>query len=123
MSLDVTGKLINLLPVESGQGKNGPWTKQPFIIETEDQYPKKICISAWNDSAKNIQAVPAGTKVKVSISIESREYNGRWYTDIRSWKIETSGNQVDRPVSGFSSASQPIEPMQAEMQQEDDLPF
>lgn len=126
MSLDVTGKLITLLPVETGQGKNGPWTKQPFIIETEEQYPKKVCISAWNDNAKTIQGIKPFSTIKVAISIESREWNGRWYTDLRSWKVEVmnqAGGEMDKPGNNFgASPAVPAESMQTE-NQEDDLPF
>lgn len=125
MSLEITGKLISILPVETGQGKNGPWTKQPFVIETQEQYPKKVCMSAWNDNAKTIQEIKPFSTVKVSISIESREWNGRWYTDIRSWKVEVvnAGAEMDRPVNNFAapSATMPAE-MQSESQ-DDDLPF
>jgi hypothetical protein len=126
MSLEITGKLISILQVENGQGKNGPWTKQPFVIETQEQYPKKVCISAWNDNAKTIQEIKPFSTVKVSISVESREWNGRWYTDIRSWKVEVvaPGAEMDRPVNNFAAPSASSIP--AEMQsegQDDDLPF
>jgi Domain of unknown function (DUF3127) len=126
MSLEISGKLITLLPVETGQGKNGQWTKQPFIIETEEQYPKKVCVSAWNDNAKTIQGIKPFSTIKVAISIESREYNGRWYTDLRSWKVEVIGQsgEMDKPGNNFAapSAAVPAESLQAEGQ-EDDLPF
>jgi hypothetical protein len=126
MSLEITGKLTQLLPVETGQGKNGQWTKQPFVIETEEQYPKKVCISAWNDNVvKTIQNFAPGTKVKASISIESREWNGRWYTDVRAWRIDVAGpgSEMDRPAAAGFNAPPTAVPAEIENSQEDDLPF
>ncbi len=90
MNLEITGKLIKLLPETSGQGKNGTWTKSEFIIETVEQYPTKVCISAWGDKADGLRSVKIGDEIKVQFNVESREYNERWYTDIRAWRIERS---------------------------------
>lgn len=125
MNLEITGKLITLLPEQTGQGKNGPWTKQEFILETEDQYPKKICISGWNDTAKLVQAIKPFSSVKLSISIESREYNGRWYTDVRAWKIEAIAGTGNASSSApMDTAANAPDPLEASLQQDqDDLPF
>ncbi len=97
-TLEITGKLVKVLPETSGQGKNGTWTKQDFVIETDEQYPKKVCISAWGDKAQTLRSVKPGDMLKVSFNIESREYNERWYTDIRAWRIERSAaNAADLP--------------------------
>lgn len=130
MNLELTGKLITILPQETGQGAKGPWIKQSFIIETEDQYPKKICITAWNDNAKTIQAIKPFSTVKLTISLESREYNGRWYTDVRAWKTEVVAPGIADPVDSQSGsyAMNPLaettaDPLQNNIQAEDDLPF
>jgi len=88
MALELTGKLILLLPEQHGTGKNGPWVKQDFVIETDEQYPKKICFSAWGDKAQQVSALQQGNQVKVFFNAESREFNGKWYTDLRIWKLE-----------------------------------
>jgi hypothetical protein len=88
MALQITGKLKKLLPSQSGQGKNGDWTKQPFIIETDGQYPKEICFEAWKDLAKQIPAVVLGTTITVHFDIESQEWNGKYYTTAKAWKYE-----------------------------------
>lgn len=84
----VTGTLIQKLPVESGTGANGTWTKQVFILETDGQYPKKIAIEAWGEKQMIIVNTPIGAKMSVEVNIESREYNGRWYTTVKLWKID-----------------------------------
>ena len=55
MSHEITAKLLSSLPEQTGSGKNGTWVKQDFIVETEDQYPKKICMSAWGDLVKQFK--------------------------------------------------------------------
>ena len=125
MSLEITAKLLYSLPEQTGQGKNGPWVKQDIIVETEEQYPKKICMSAWGDMVGQFKSYPAGTRLKISFRVESREYNGRWYTDVRPWRASVEGtaapaNTMDSPMS----ASSPMgEAMPASAGEADDLPF
>ena len=88
MSLDITGKLVTKLPQQSGQGKNGAWIKQDFIVETQEQFPKKVCISLWGEKAKELDSIAIGETMKIGINIESREFNGKWYTDVKAWKIK-----------------------------------
>lgn len=92
--LEISGKLIQILPLQSGTGKNGNWQKQDFVIETSEQYPKKVCFSAWADKADLVKTLSPGTTVKVAFNAESREFNGKWYTDLRIWKLETGGNEA-----------------------------
>src|SRR5687768_4801047 len=85
--MDLKGKVIQLLPLQSGMGKKGPWKKQEFIIETQSQFPKKVCLSVWGDKVDQF-ALSVGQTINASVELESREYNGRWYTEARAWKIE-----------------------------------
>lgn len=89
--MEIEGKIIQVNPLQTGEGKNGTWKKQEFIIETQSQYPKKVCITAWGDRIDQF-GLQQNVDVKVSIDIESREYNGRWYTDVRAWKVEKAGS-------------------------------
>ncbi len=84
--MQITAKLIQILPLQTGQGKNGEWKKQDFIVETTDQYPKKICFSLWGDKINPDQLV-LGNQLMIDFDIESREYNGRWYTEAKAWKV------------------------------------
>src|SRR5882757_9294296 len=93
--MEISGVIVSLLPQQSGQGKNGTWKKQEFILETPGQYPKKVCMNLWGDKVDEIK-IAVGDKVTASINIESREYNGRWYTDVRAWKIQKEGSSQQR---------------------------
>jgi Domain of unknown function (DUF3127) len=89
--MQLTAKLIQLLPLQSGTGKNGPWKKQDIIVETDSSYPKKICISIWGDKIDENKLKP-GNQLAIDFDIESREYNGKWYTDVKAWKVEVANN-------------------------------
>lgn len=98
MALEINGKVIQILPEQTGSGKNGAWVKQDFVIETSEQFPKKVCFSAWGDKAAQVKRLSIGSNVKVSFNAESREFNGKWYTDLRIWKLEGAGSHESGEV-------------------------
>jgi hypothetical protein len=95
--MQLTAKLLTLLPLQTGKGKNGDWKKQDLIVETGEAYPKKICVCVWGDKI-NQSVLVVGNELKIDFDVESREYNGRWYTDVKAWKIEmvTAGKNHDK---------------------------
>ena len=89
MALEIVGRVVRILPKQSGIGKNGAWSKGEFVIETLEQYPRKVCISAWGDKSDNLeQQCTVGKVVKVAVNIESREFNEKWYTNVVAWRID-----------------------------------
>ena len=132
--MELTGKLIQVLEEQTGDGKNGKWSKCDFVIETvADKYPKKVCITAWGDLIGTVKATPIDSELKVSFDISSREYNGRWYTDVKAWKVEsgsgggsahpTRSNNTSYSNSNAASNSGGNEGSQERYVSEDDLPF
>ena len=113
--MEVKGRVTQLLPQQSGMGKKGPWKKQEFILETQSQYPKKICFSIWGDKIDQYN-LATGDMVNVFVDLESREYNGRWYTEARAWKIEKGASAGTPPPPDQ-------EPSFSENAASDDLPF
>ena len=93
--MQLTGKLSQLLPIQTGTSKNGDWKKQDIIVETDGQYPKKVCISIWGDKINEGQ-LQIGNLLQIDFDIESREYNNKWYTDIKAWKIELAGTSTQK---------------------------
>jgi hypothetical protein len=89
--LSITGKVIKVLPQQTGTGSKGAWFKQEFVIETNDQYPKKVCLSAWGDNCDMVDGLQKNEEVTVNFNVESREHNERWYTELRIWKIKKDG--------------------------------
>ncbi len=115
MTLEFEGSLVKVLPEVTGQGKNGVWVKQDFVLETEDQYPKKACFTAWGDKAADLKTFSLGEKMKISFSVESREYNERWYTDLKAYRIDAAdgSSPSSTPSSAPSQSQSPSAPRQA----------
>ena len=89
MALELTGKLLQKLSVQSGKSAKGDWSKQEFVLETQENYPRKVCLSVWGaDKVAELGATAEGEILKVSFNLESRCFNERWYTDARAWRIE-----------------------------------
>ena len=82
---NLKGKIIKVLQMESGESKNGTWKKQNLIIETDDKYPKKNCVEFWNDLSESVFKV--GSEIDIEVNFESREFNDKWFTSIKAWKI------------------------------------
>ena len=103
MALEFEGNLVKVLSEVTGQGKNGAWVKQDFVLETEDQYPKKACFTAWGDKSADLKTFSLGEKLKIQFSVESREYNERWYTDLRAIRIDAMGGNSALPSTPAAS--------------------
>jgi len=115
--LKITGTVQELLEPQSGQGKSGTWTKQEFILQTDDEkYPKSVCIEIWGDK---VDPPESGDRVSASINIESREYNGRWYTNVRAWKIEVEPGLEKPKAVKSKTLTEEI----TESEESSDLPF
>ncbi len=86
--MQITGKIIEILPLKSGTSARGnQWRCQEYILEMPGDYPKKICITVWGERIDAF-ALQMGQQVAVEVELESREYNGRWYTTVQARKVE-----------------------------------
>ena len=87
--MTIEGKIIQVLPLQVGVSKTSgkEWALQAYVLETKEQYPKKVHFEVFGED--RIKANPCGVDdiVSVDFDIESREFNGRWYTSIRAWRI------------------------------------
>lgn len=124
--MQLTAKLIQVLPIQTGMGKNGEWRKQNIILETDGMYPKKVCITLWGDKI-NESVLQVGNLLDISFDIESREYNGNWYTDLRAWKVDPAGMGAQTPPPAYGAPNQPAPPAApvdfTSGDDGDDLPF
>ncbi len=93
MSMELEGRIARKLNVQTGTSARGSWSKQEFILEyQEGNFPSQVCMNVWgDDKVRDLDKYQVGDKVKVSFNLSSREYNGRWYTDVRAWRIEPAG--------------------------------
>ncbi|MDR1725093.1 MAG: DUF3127 domain-containing protein [Bacteroidales bacterium] len=102
--MEIIGKLIKILPEQSGQTDRGTWIRGGFVIETEEQFPRQVAFTLFGeDRVKAIHSINVGNQIRVSFSPESREFNERWYTDLRCFKIETFNPVVGADFSQNSS--------------------
>ncbi|MBO6536897.1 MAG: DUF3127 domain-containing protein [Balneolaceae bacterium] len=126
MDIQLRGKVVQVLKEQGGQGKNGPWRKRDFILEIPGKYPKKVCITQWGDNIDQ-QAVQEGMDVTASVDIQSREYNGNWYTDVKAWKIEQGTGQQNAPSAQQGPPPPSTEGFEIDTTSfddiDDDLPF
>jgi hypothetical protein len=127
MSLEITATLVQVMQEVTGQGQKGPWVKQEFVVETTaDKFPKKICFSLWGEKTSALKDLKPGTPIKVFFNLESREYQGRWYTEARAWQIGPASQNAGQaatsaPVqSAASTTATSVDEMPAGG---DDLPF
>jgi len=105
--MDVVGKIIQVLPAQEGVGRNGnPWKVQPYVLETLDQYPRKVHFEVFGEDRIKQNPCDVDQLVTVSFDIESREFNGRWYTSIRAWRIQQG--DVTQAVPGAAPAVAPV---------------
>lgn len=91
MSSQVKGTVIQILRPETGVSKAGKeWKKQEFVIETNEQFPKKVCFTLFGDKSSLLNGISEGTEVEVHFNVESRDFNGKWFHNINAWKIDTA---------------------------------
>lgn len=96
------------LALQSGRSAKGDWAKQEFVIEyQEGNFPTKACFSVWGaDKVKDLEKYNVGDQIKVAFNISSREFNGKWYTDLRAWRISPAGQAYAAPAQGYAGAGQ-----------------
>lgn len=126
--MEISGKIIVVLPEQGGISKAGnEWKKQEYVLETHDQYPKKVCFQIFGADKIQQAAIQPGEEVTVHFDIDSREYQGRWFTNISAWRVDHVGANAEAaalsaPVpageaTAFAAPSfPPADPV-------DDLPF
>lgn len=123
--MEINLKIIQVLPAQEGVGKNGnPWKMQGYVGETQSEYQKKVYFEVFGEERIKDNPCDIDDMVKVSFDIESREFNGRWYTSIRAWKIEPAQAAAE-PVEKKPAQAAPAAAPEASVAEEgeSELPF
>ena len=109
--MEIIGKVVRLGTLTEGTSARGPWRKQELIIETEEQYPRTVCLICWTNQIEEIQKFAPGQTIKAQIEISSREFNGKWYTDVRVWRFDPVGATapIGVPQQPMPQPSQPVQ--------------
>ena len=132
--MEVSGKIIQILPEQGGVSKTSgkEWKLQAYVLETQEQYPRKVHFEVFGEDRIKANPCQLDDIVTVSFDIESREFNGRWYTSIRAWKIQQGVVTTEAAAPTAVPAAQPVAAPQANVETFDaaagvdettDLPF
>ena len=128
--MEFEGTVFRIMPPTSGQSARGAWQRQEVIFDmkSQSQYPRKVCVTFFN-KPEEVARLTVGAEYTVSIDVESREYTGKWYTDVRAWRIVPTVQAPPTPAGGVNPPAYNA-PMQTEVhiyaqgaQEVDDLPF
>lgn len=115
--MDIKGHIVAILPLQEGTSKSGDkWKKQTAVLETAGQYPKKVAFDMFGDKIKSLTI---GDSVSVDFDVESREYNGKYYTNVNAWKVETGASVPSSP----KDEPEPVTDFAGSQDKSQDLPF
>lgn len=123
--MEITGKIIVVLPVQSGTGKTGNvWSKQEYVIETDEKYPKRMCFGVWNDKIREL-AIQEGESLKVFFEVDAREWQSKWFNQITAYKVERASVGHSTPQNEqVVYQKENVAPVASkEVEGSDDLPF
>lgn len=124
--MEIKGKVILAFPEQSGVSKSGnSWKKREYVLETFDNYPKKIHFDLFGERADQYP-INVGENITLSFDIESREYNGRWYTSIRGWKVDKDNGAIAADPAAPAANGIPAPPMPEftmPSNSDEDIPF
>ena len=125
--MELAGKVIAVLEPRSGVSKTGSeWKMQAYVLETPDQYPRKMCFDVFGADKIAQFNIQVGEELNVYFDVDAREWNGRWFNSIRAWKVDRVSAQApvapDAPFPPMNAA--PAAPVDfASTDEKDDLPF
>lgn len=121
--MEIQGRIIVVLPLRAGtsQRDGKPWATQDYVIETIEQFPRRCVFNVFGEGKIREYNLQIGSEVKVSFDINAREYNGRWYNDVRAWKVEPLNHPQEQ--ANTATIAPPVASMEVPEEKEDDLPF
>ena len=128
--MELTGRIVAVQPVQTGEGRNGTWKKQEYVVEydRQAQYPRKMMFVLWGDKIDQYN-IQEGQELKIHFDIDCRASNGRWYNDIRAWKVEPDTEAApavpSEPAGRFADHVPPPPPelLASPSDASSDLPF
>lgn len=127
--MEFEGIVYKILPVTRGTSSRGEWQRQDVVFEVPSEFSRKICVTFFNKES-DVAKLREGAAYTVSVNVESREYNGRWFTEARAWRITRKAAQQPQPQAPVADGLPPMdafasdEPASTSSSAEvDDLPF
>ena len=112
--MELQGKVIAVLPEKSGVSARGEWKAQSYVIETHEQYPKKLCFDVFGADRLAQFNIQSGEELLVSFDLDAHEYNGRWFNSVRAWNVQRiDPNAVAGAMGAMQPGAAPFPPMGA----------
>ncbi len=109
--MEIQGTIIKVLPIREGTSARGPWKSQDYVLETEEQYPKRFVFNAFGGDRIEQFGIKENEKLKVYFDIDAHEFNERWYNTVRAWKVERIGEEIpEAQPDGGTIISGPQQP-------------
>ncbi len=128
--MEISGKIIAALEKRSGTSSRtgNAWASQSFVIETHEQYPKRCVFDVFGEDRLKEFNINVGDELTVSFDIDAHEYNGRWFNNLRAWRVQRDSEvpapqAPDVPFGPAPETAQPIPAPTAGEDTADDLPF
>lgn len=134
--MEIQGNVIKILDTQKFVSKKdgNEYVKNAFVVETVGQYPKRVCFTVMGADKWGVMSIVEGKSYSVSFDVESREWQGKWFTDCMAWKAVSleNNNGGSAPMQqAQTQQAQPMQPMQPQPQpqnsndseQSSDLPF
>jgi len=126
--MEFEGKVLEMLPPQSGESARGKWQRQDVIFELQQEFSRRVCARFFNKESE-VQKLRVGGLYTVSFNLESREFNGRWYTDVNVWRVQPheqpqqAAPAYDAPMPESAPFGDPVTPAATPSSEVDDLPF
>ena len=123
--MEFEGVVYRILPPTSGTSARGEWKRQDVVFELPQEFSRKICVTFFNKDHE-VSQLREGKVYMVSVNVESREFNGRWYTDVRAWRVQPKQEETPEaaPIPDMPPLTEEPQYTSASTVAEvDDLPF
>jgi len=101
--MEIQGKVIAVLPERSGVSARGEWKSQTYVIETQEQYPKKMAFDVFGADRLAQFNIQSGEVINVSFDIDAHEYQGRYFNQIRAWNVTKVSQQAAQQAMASSA--------------------
>jgi hypothetical protein len=121
--MDITGTVIQILPEQRFNGKNGEVVKNMFVIEHGGNYKKKAVFSVLGEDKWKQMSVAEGADVQVSFDIDAREWKDRWFGELTAWRVQIVGGQQQQSAVMNAKPVSQSQQEGASGESADDLPF
>lgn len=105
--MEIQGKVIAVLPERSGVSARGEWKSQTYVIETQEQYPKKMAFDVFGADRIASFGIQSGEVINVSFDIDAHEYQGRFFNQIRAWNVTKVSQQAMASSANAAGVANP----------------